>query len=142
MKKYTNLNQQAINIFNHFLKHTNIIFIRNPKEIISSYSKVIKSPRMSDIGVKMQFDLFNYLEKSHDNPIVLDSKYLLKNPSEILKKLCALIDIPYFEDMLRWERGPKNEDGIWAKYWYDNVHDSTSFIPYKKKSIHLNKNLD
>ena len=52
-----------VNINKDFLqKVTNIIFIRDPKEIIFSYSKVIKSPKMSDIGVKMQFDLFNYLE--------------------------------------------------------------------------------
>lgn len=123
-------------------KVTNIIFIRDPKEIIFSYSKVIKSPKISDVGVKMQFDLFNYLEKRHYKPIVLDSKYLLKNPSEILKKLCNLIDIPYFEEMLEWERGPKNEDGVWAKYWYNNVRDSTSFIPYKKKNIRLSKDLE
>ena len=120
-------------------KVTNVIFIRDPKEIIFSYSKVIKSPKMSDIGVKMQFDLFNYLEKSNSKAIVLDSKHLLENPSKILKKLCDMIDIPYFEDMLEWEVGPKIEDGVWAKYWYDNVHDSTSFLPYKKKDICLNK---
>ena len=39
-------------------KVTNVIFIRDPKEIIFSYSKVIKSPKMSDIGIKMQYDLF------------------------------------------------------------------------------------
>ena len=53
-----------------------------------------------------------------------------------------MINIPYFEDMLEWERGQKEEDGVWAKYWYDNVHDSTSFLPYKKKNIHLNKDLE
>ena len=132
-----------IKIDKEFLnKVTNIIFIRDPKEIIFSYSKVIKSPNMSDIGVKMQFDLFNDLENSNSKAIVLDSKYLLKNPSEILKKLCDMIDVLYFEDMLEWERGPKEEDGVWAKYWYDNVHDSTSFLPYKKKDIHLTKDLE
>ena len=83
-----------VNINKDFLqKVTNVIFIRDPKEIIFSYSKVIKSPKMSDIGVKMQFDLFNYLEKSNSKAIVLDSKHLLENPSKILKKLCDMIDI-------------------------------------------------
>ena len=132
-----------IKIDKEFLKKvTNIIFIRDPKEIIFSYSKIIKSPKMSDIGVKMQFDLFNYLEKSNSKAIVLDARYLLENPEEILKKLCDMIDIPYFEDMLEWERGPKEEDGVWAKYWYDNVHDSTSFLPYEKKDIQLSKDLE
>ena len=63
----------------------------------------------------------------------MDSKHLLENPSKILKKLCNMIDIPYFEEMLEWERGPKEEDGVWAKYWYDNVHDSTSFLTIQKE---------
>ena len=35
--------------------------------------------------------------------------------------------------MLKWERGSKEEDGVWAKYWYSNVHNTTSFLPYKKR---------
>ena len=131
-----------INVDKQFLKQViNIIFIRNPKKIISSYSKIIKSPKISDIGIKMQFDLFNYLDKNNSKAIVLDSKYLLENPSKILKKLCKIIDIPYFEDMLIWEKGPKKEDGIWAKYWYENVHHSTSFLPYVDKDHRIDKDL-
>ena len=29
--------------------------------------------------------------------------------------------------MLHWPAGPKKEDGVWAKHWYDNVHKSTGF---------------
>ena len=127
-----------VDINKDFLKEvTNVIFIRDPKEIIFSYSKVIKSPKMSDIGIKMQYDLFKDLDKTNNTPIVLDSRILLQNPAVILDKLCRLIGIPYFEEMLGWERGPKNEDGIWAKYWYDSVHNSTCFLPYKKVNIKL-----
>ena len=72
-----------VNINKEFLKKvTNIIFIRDPKEIIFSYSKVIKSPKMSDIGVKMQFDLFNYLEKCNSKAIVLKLKQSFQLPQE------------------------------------------------------------
>ena len=40
---------------------TNIIFIREPREIIHSYHKVIPHPTIDDIGVKKQFELYNYL---------------------------------------------------------------------------------
>ena len=44
-----------IDISTEFLSSVkNIIFIRNPKEIIASYSKVIPNPTMGDIGVKQQ----------------------------------------------------------------------------------------
>jgi hypothetical protein len=36
--------------------------------------------------------------------------------------------------MLSWPAGPRPEDGVWAKYWYDNVHKSTGFAPYRPKT--------
>jgi hypothetical protein len=36
--------------------------------------------------------------------------------------------------MLSWPAGARPEDGIWAAYWYDSVHRSTGFQPYKAKT--------
>ena len=115
----------------------NIIFIRNPEEIITSYSKVIPNPSMNDIGVKQQYELFLYLERRGIEPIVLDSKYLLKNPELMLSKLCKILDVSFDEKMLEWKKGARKEDGVWAKYWYKNIHNSTGFLPYAKKAITL-----
>ena len=115
----------------------NIILIRNPEEIINSYNKVIPNPKMVDIGVKQQYELYLDLEKRGEKPIVLDSKYLLQNPKLILKKVCSLLEIPFDKKMLKWEKGVRKEDGVWAKYWYTNVHNSTGFLPYIKKEINL-----
>jgi len=35
--------------------------------------------------------------------------------------------------MLSWPPGLRDSDGIWAKYWYDDVARSTSFQPYKSR---------
>ena len=43
--------------------------------------------------------------------------------------------------MLQWEKGARIEDGIWAKYWYKNIHNSSGFLPYTEKTISLNKKL-
>ena len=122
------------------LEVKNIIFIRNPKEIIQSYNKVIPNPKMEDIGVKQQYELYLYLKDRGRNPIVLDSKYLLIDPNLALNKLCSLLEIPFDNSMLKWKKGVKNEDGVWAKYWYSNVHASTGFIPYVEKEIKLKGN--
>lgn len=37
--------------------------------------------------------------------------------------------------MLEWKSGPIKEDGIWAKYWYENVHQSTGFSAYSPAII-------
>lgn len=127
-----------ININKSFLlKVKNILFIRDPEEIISSYSKVISDPNIDDIGIKKQYELYLELKKKGKTPIVLDSKYLLQDPELILKKLCVLLDLPFDSNMLRWKSGAKIEDGVWAKYWYKNTHISTGFISYVKKAVEL-----
>jgi hypothetical protein len=122
-----------------FLKKvSNIIFIRDPKEIINSYVKVIPNPTIEDIGIKQQFKLYNYLLETNNDPVVLDSSILLKNPEKILEILCDKLDISYSNKMLKWSKGPKKADGIWAKYWYKNVHRSSGFNNYEIKNIKLN----
>ena len=132
-----------INLNTNFLKKVqNIIFIRNPEEIIFSYNKVILNPTMQDIGVRKQYELYHTLIKMGQTPIVLDSKYLLQNPQRILEKLCLLLNISFDKSMLQWKKGGRGEDGIWAKYWYKNTHNSSGFLPYSKKIIILdNSNL-
>jgi hypothetical protein len=36
--------------------------------------------------------------------------------------------------MLSWPAKPREEDGIWAKYWYHSLHKSTGFLPYRPKA--------
>ena len=127
-----------IDIDTDFLsKVSNIIFIRNPEEIIASYSKVIPNPKLEDIGVKQQYKLYLLLEEQGNMPIVLDSKYLLQNPELILKRLCNLLEISFDQKMLKWGKGVRKEDGIWANHWYANIHNSTGFLPYTEKEIKL-----
>ena len=41
---------------------------------------------------------------------------------------------PFEENMLKWKMGGRIEDGIWAKYWYNNIHKSVGFKKYKAKN--------
>ncbi len=120
-------------------KVSNIIFIRNPEEIITSYAKVIPNPKLEDIGIKQQYELYLLLEKEGKAPIVLDSEYLLQNPELTLNKLCVILEISFDKKMLKWKKGARKEDGIWANYWYANVHNSTGFLPYAEKEIQLSR---
>ncbi len=124
--------------WNFLLDSKNVMLIRNPREIIASYSKVIPYPTMQDIGIKKQMDVYHYLKNNNKKIIIIDTNQLLKNPSKMLETLCNELEIPFDENMLKWKAGSIKEDGIWAKYWYHNVHQSTGFAPYKAKSIQLN----
>lgn len=105
----------------------NVILIRDPKQILSSYHAVRKNPTLDDIGLEKQFEVYNFLVKRNLNPFVINSNEVLKNPKQALFHLCERIQIPFDENMLQWSAGPIAEDGVWAKYWYGNVHKSTGF---------------
>ncbi len=113
--------------FDSLLPISNIIFIRNPKQIISSYAQVIHNVTMPDIGIDKQCELYHFLIKNKQDFVVLDSGELIKHPSKVLRKLCDALGIPFYNEMLSWQPGAKPYDGIWAKYWYRNVHKSTHF---------------
>jgi hypothetical protein len=79
------------------------------------------------LALQKQSQLFDQLKKNNHHCVVLDSNEILKAPEIVLKKLCAALEIPFYNSMLHWPAGPKKEDGVWAKHWYDNVHKSTGF---------------
>lgn len=114
-----------------------VLLIRNPEEIIASYVKVRKQPNLADIGVKQQFELAALLQKNRKLTAVVDASDLLQNPEQMLNRLCKLLEIPFDKGMLKWTTGGRPEDGIWAKYWYKNVHQSTGFLPYNPKPFQL-----
>lgn len=105
----------------------NVFLIRNPHQLIASIGQIMQHPEMEDIGSKKQFELFKWLQESGKQPLVLDSGELLKDQEEVMQQLCVALEIPFEENMLHWEAGPRPEDGVWAKYWYANVHQSTGF---------------
>ena len=57
----------------------------------------------------------------------------MQNTKGVLQQFCDLIGVDFDENMLKWEKGARKEDGVWAKYWYDNIHDSAGFMDYKPK---------
>ena len=106
----------------------NVFLIRDPRQVISSYSRVIEAPVMRDIGIEYQHALFTRMMKADSTPpVVLDSGLLLSDPESVLRQLCNDIHIDFASEMLTWPEGPKPYDGVWAPYWYSSVHQSQGF---------------
>ena len=93
---------------------------------------------MQDIGLEKSWELFHIVKRQ--NPIVLDSAEILKDPKGLLKKLCKKLQIKFYDEMLSWKKGGIKEDGPWAKFWYKNVHNSKGFTKQKTSSRELPKN--
>ena len=118
-----------------FLEQTiNIFLIRDPKEMLPSLTKVIGTPVLADTGFKTQHDLLISLRAAGQSPPILDARLLLEDPRSVLCQLCERLGLRFEASMLSWETGGNPADGVWAPYWYGNVHRSTGFAPYRPKS--------
>lgn len=109
---------------------TNAILIRQPRDVIVSFAKVIPDPTPQDIGFPQQIALLEHLDSIGRSPIVIESRTVLESPETALRALCAAVGIEFQDRMLRWPAGPRNSDGVWAPHWYANVERSTTFAPY------------
>jgi hypothetical protein len=115
----------------------NVLLIRDPAEVIASLVHQLPEPSMRDVGLERQVALFEDLRGRGQDPPVLDARLLLLDPEGVLGELCERIGIPWDEAMLSWPPGPQPEDGIWARYWYDNLHRSTGFAPYQPRDARV-----
>lgn len=123
------------------LEMDNVLLIRDPRAIIHSYTKVIPDPTIEDIGIKKMFGLYEFLSEKGRLAAVIDSRELLLGPRAVLRELCRRLDIPFDEAMLSWKPGARPEDGVWARYWYDRVHRSSGFEPYREQQFELPERL-
>ena len=113
----------------------NAFLIRAPREVITSFVRVVSNPRFEDTGYPQQFEIFNLVcQRTGRTPPVIDARDVLENPQRLLTLLCKALDVEFTDAMLTWPPGPRATDGVWAKYWYDAVLKSTSFQPYQPKN--------
>lgn len=126
-----------------FMQQTkNVMLIRDPRAIIASYAQVIPNPGLHDVGVALQTQVFEYLSQHNCLTAIVDATQLLKNPGYVLEQLCHALGLEFTTDMLHWPAGPKDYDGVWAPYWYDQVHQSTGFQPYQASRYALPLHLE
>jgi Sulfotransferase domain len=111
---------------------THVFLIRDPGEVLLSYIKTRANVTADDLGVLQQREIFEYVSNVQGRaPTVIDAGEFLKAPEAHLRALCGELGIPYTPRMLSWPAGARASDGVWAPYWYEAVHRSTGFEPYR-----------
>jgi len=121
---------------------TNCFLIRDPREVLLSLSKITDSIDLLSTGLPQQIRIVEHLIAEFGSiPPILDSNDVLGGPVALLSKLCDSIGINFDENMISWEPGPRNCDGIWAEYWYDSVWSSSGFSPPSPRVGELNSAL-
>lgn len=116
-------------------KVTNCFLIRHPRDVLTSYIKIVPNPTDEDTGFPQQLEIFNWLRRNTGvTPLVVDSVEILNEPRRTLGLLCDALGLDFQESMLSWEPGLRPTDGVWAKHWYKEVETTTAFRPYRPKT--------
>jgi hypothetical protein len=122
---------------------TNCFLIRHPREVLASYTKVVETPELHDLGFVQQTEIFEWVrDQSGRLPPIIDAADVLRDPRRTLGVLCDAVGIKFQDSMLSWSPGSRPTDGVWAKYWYSEVEKSTGFRPYQPKQVDLSPRFD
>lgn len=122
---FVDLDSALLDGMDHFL------LIRDPREMLPSLIEVLGDVTIRDTALPDQTRLLDHLVAGRLNPFTVDSKALLEDPERMLSRICNRLGIAFDPAMLRWQAGPRPEDGVWAPWWYGNVHRSTGFQAWR-----------
>ncbi len=104
------------------------LLIRHPARVAASYANKRSDINADHLGITRQRQYFDMIaDQQGCAPPVIDSADVLADPESVLRKLCQALDIAWDEAMLRWQKGPHPQDGVWGSHWYDAVNASTGF---------------
>lgn len=113
--------------------------IRDPAEVVSSYTQSRGVCSAEDIGIIRQAELYHALTQTTGQNIpVIDSNAVLADPEKQLTLLCNALQVDFQPEMLSWPKGPRDSDGVWASHWYHSVEKSTGFAKVKTTPTVLN----
>jgi hypothetical protein len=122
---------------------SHVFLIREPREVVASFAKVAGTITLEGTGLPQQMDLFQWVrERTGSVPAVLDARDVLEDPPRMLRRLCDAVGVDFDDAMLSWPAGPRETDGVWAKYWYDALFKTTSFQPYAPKATPVPRHLE
>lgn len=114
----------------------NVMLIRDPAPVVASLSVRLGDKVEVDwTGFPDLIRVLDFELAEGRDPIVVDSATILADPESALRDLCDRLGLEWDPAVLSWPAGPKPEDGVWAKYWYDNVHRSTGFAAPTQRNV-------
>jgi hypothetical protein len=112
----------------------NVFLVRDPEQMLPSLVRQLPHAGLADTGLDRQWQTYEWLVSSGQQPAIVDSRELLLHPESVLRQLCSHLGMTFTDAMLSWEPGAREEDGVWAPHWYHAVHQSSGFEPYREKT--------
>lgn len=109
--------------------------LRDPMEVLLSYSQKIPHAEMKDVGFDSQKRIYDWVcANVTPTPMIVDAKDFLRDPEGYLRMMCQELGVPFYQSMLKWPPGRRDSDGVWADHWYDSVIQTTGFAQWKPRS--------
>ena len=108
---------------------TNCLLLRDPRRVLTSYTKVRETVTLDDIGLPQQVELAPRCR------LIIDSADFLTDPEGYTRLICDAVGIDFDPAMLQWPAGTRPSDGVWAEHWYATVEASTNFGPAPHASV-------
>ena len=117
---------------------TNVLLIRDPREVVASYVKSREQVTASDPRAAAAGQPVRRPVRIGNDPARHRRRRLPRASRNDSCAGCAtLVDVEFQERMLHWPAGPRDTDGVWAPYWYATVQASTGFAPYRRRDVSL-----
>lgn len=141
-----NCDRLVVNEEQVHVTHKHLLLIRDPLHSLSSWNASTDvhngNVTPNEVGIVNLLYIYANVTSKIDasgNISVLDSDDLVFHPESTIRDLCNDLNIPYSDEMLHWEAGPKACDGPWAPWWYSGVHKSSGWV---RESNHVYRTLD
>lgn len=129
-------------------QHT--FLIRNPKKTVVSLYKASVNTQLTgwdffdpvEAGFKQMYDLYQFIVNRLDQqPVIIDADDLLANPAGTMEAYCKVTNLPFDENMLKWEPGPILDWDVWNG-WHDSALKSSGFTKHDVQQLENFENLD
>lgn len=102
--------------------------IEDPVRVLARHNPSTETISISDLGLPQQLSMFDHVaDRLGKVPPVIDAADIRKNPADMLKKLCASLEIPFDAAMLSWPAGNRDTDGVGTPWSDSQIQTSTGF---------------
>jgi protein-lysine N-methyltransferase EEF2KMT len=125
-------------------RHSHLLLIRDPTAVLSSWdaSSLVHggNPSSDEVGIIPLLQIFGRCISTSHVAVVDSDDFIHVSPKVVLQRMCAELQVPYTDRMLRWlpvpgtsTTLPKGDvctyfphpcDGPWAPWWYHGVWQS------------------
>jgi hypothetical protein len=103
-----------------------LILIRDPRKSILSYYKLDPGLTLEEIGLKAQWDLYEWLvANSETPPFIIEAEAVQNDPIETMTRAWKHIDLPVINSAFQWQADKIPEDWQSVSGWHQSVISST-----------------